>query len=156
MWIVFTTVSPGRHHCNNNHWYVFIATLCHCIGLRLLKKLIFLSFLIPSDEIAKLYSVTELDLTRKCSDEHIIKIGEFVSWKDVGLHLSMITSQDIKDMESDGRDQKEKRRMLLGKWVEGNGSNATYDAMMAAMVRAGKRNEAEEVCKLLTSGGMLL
>ena len=112
--------------------------------------------LIPSDEIVKLYSVTEVDLKRKCSDEHILKIGEFISWKNVGRHLSEITSQNMKDIESNGSDQEEKRIMLLEKWVEGNGSNATYGAMMAAMVRAGKRNEAEEVCKLLTSGGMLL
>ena len=68
-------------------------------------------FLIPPYWIAKLYSISELDQAIKCCHEHILKSENSYPGRieDVGLHFSMITSQGMKDLESDGKDQKEKR-----------------------------------------------
>ena len=54
----------------------------------------------------------------------------------------------MKDTRKDGKDEQDKRRLLIDKW-EDKGSQATYDAMITAMLKAGKRKEAEDVFKLL-------
>ena len=85
-------------------------------------------------------------MQERCSDNHLTAITKFVSWDAVGPYL--VSRQDIKDTRKDGKDEQDKRRLLIDKW-EDKGSQATYDAMITAMLKAGKRKEAEDVFKLL-------
>ena len=71
-----------------------------------------------------------------------------MSWKLVGLSLRSISVRDIDDIECEYRTQTEKRWKLIRLWEERNGSDATYDAMITAMVRAGTHDEAIRVCKM--------
>ena len=95
------------------------------------------------------YNLTESLLQVKCSEEHIANIQEFISWDKVGRHLPNITRRNLRDIERDGRDQESRRGLLLDMWEDSNGNNATYDAMITAMLRAGKMAEATNVCQLL-------
>ena len=97
------------------------------------------------------YGLTEAELAQKCSDEHMLDIGEFISWQDVGPHLPDISKDDVEDVHKDGFDQTDRRRRLMSLWEERNGEDATYDAMITAMTKARKNDEAERVCKLLRS-----
>ena len=94
------------------------------------------------------YGLTEAELAQKCSDDHMLDIGEFISWQDVGPHLPDISKDDVKDVHKDGFDQTDRRRRLMSLWEERNGEDATYDAMITAMTKARKNDEAERVCKV--------
>ena len=66
----------------------------------------------------------------------------------MGLRLRGITREDIHGIDGGyGR-----RSRLVYRWKERNGSNATYHAVITAMLAARKRNEAETVCRLLVPG----
>ena len=95
------------------------------------------------------YKLTDRLLQRKCSEDHMHNIAAFISWSEVGYYLCNIEGQDIEDIDKDCRSQQQKRWKLLNKWEEGNGDDATYDALITAMLRARKRSEATDVCKLL-------
>lgn len=56
---------------------------------------------------------------------------------------------DINAIDRDGKYEADKRRLLVDLWEERCGDDATYDAMITAMLKAGKMNEATNLCKLL-------
>ena len=98
------------------------------------------------------YNLTVRSLQKKCSEDDIIEIGTFISWDSVGRHLPNINRRNIRDVERDGRDQDHRRRLLLDLWEEKNGDGATYDVMITAMLKAGKKAEATRVCALFPGG----
>ena len=100
-------------------------------------------------ELMKMYNLTESMLQQRVSGDHMFEIMRFVSWKLVGLSLRSISVRDIDDIECEYRTQTEKRWKLIRLWEERNGSDATYDVMITAMVRAGTHDEAIRVCKML-------
>ena len=89
------------------------------------------------------------NLNKQCSDQHLLEIGTFVSWRDVGPCLFGIKIRDITDIDHDGYNEQDRRRKLLNLWVERNGSDATYSAIITAMLKAKKLDEAEKVRKLI-------
>ena len=101
-------------------------------------------------ELARRNGKDENGLNSTITEEHLLKIKEFISWKEVGPHLKYIRVGDINDIDRDGKDQADKRWLLLDLWVERNyGQDVTYLNLTIAMLKASKRNEAEEVCLLL-------
>ena len=86
----------------------------------------------------------------KCSDEHLRDIAAFISWDTVGPYLPEITRLDIKDIDRSGKDNQAVKRQRLVDSFEGiNGANATYEALITAMLDAGERREAERVVSLI-------
>ena len=92
------------------------------------------------------FELTKEQLQEKCSDEHLTAISKFVSWNAVGPYI--VSRQDMKDIRKDGKYEQDRRGLLIEKW-EDSGSEATYDAMIIAMLKAKKGKEAEDVFKLL-------
>ena len=99
-------------------------------------------------ELMRIYQLTEREVGQEISETHITQIT-LLSWEEVGQHLPGVSRQDIRDIDKDGHEQMDKRRRLLDMWKERNGSNATYIAMITAMLKAQKREEAEAICRLL-------
>ena len=98
------------------------------------------------------YNLTEDMLKIRCSKEHIYKIEQFISWKEVGRHLPKIGSVELSDMDVDSRTEPQRRERLMALWEERNANEATYDVLIDAMIKAQKLDEATEVCKLLRPG----
>ena len=92
------------------------------------------------------FELTKEQLQERCSDEHLTDISKFVSWDAVGPYL--VSRQDMRDIRKDGKYEQDRRGLLIEKW-EDSGSEATYDAIITAMLKAKKRKEAEDVLKLL-------
>ena len=97
------------------------------------------------------YGLTERMLKKKCSEDHMYKIEKFISWREVGRHLPNISRHDLRGIDHSGHDDEDKRYRLLDKWEEKNGDDATYDVMITAMLKAEKKDQATEVCKLLAT-----
>ena len=98
------------------------------------------------------YELNEEYVSKKCSYAHRIDIAEFVSWSEVGPRLKEIGELDMNDIKIEKCGEKEKRMKLLHLWAERNGSNATYGAIITAMLKARKMDEAEGVCEVLKRG----
>ena len=91
-------------------------------------------------------------MSKKCSYAHRVDIAEFVSWSEVGPRLKEIDELVMNDIKIENGGEKEKRMKLLDIWATRNGRYATYGAIIAAMLRAWKTDEAERVCELLKRG----
>ena len=103
----------------------------------------------PEAELMRKYGLTDEELEQEFSEEHIQEITKF-SWKEVGPRLQGIRyDPDVIDINRDGYDQEDKRQRLLRMWKTRNGSYATYGALIRAMLKARKKDEAESICKLL-------
>ena len=82
------------------------------------------------------FELTKEQLQEQCSDEHLTAISEFVPCDAVGPYL--VSRQDMSDIRKDGKCEQDRRRLLIEKW-EKKGSEATYDAMITAMLKARER-----------------
>ena len=85
----------------------------------------------------------------KCSSKHLSEIAQFISWREVGCQLPEITKHDIEDIDKEGRDKVDKGEKLLKLWEKRNEDFVTYCALMRAMTKAGKKDEATNVCRLV-------
>ena len=103
-------------------------------------------------DLAQKYQLTPEMLQQQITDEHILDIQDFISWRDVGPYLSEIDRMDLNDIQREGDDERDRRRRLLNKWQDRNGDDATYNNMIFAMLRAGKKDNATMVSRLLTPG----
>ena len=92
------------------------------------------------------FELTKEQLQEQCSDEHLTAISKFVSWNAVGPYL--VSRKDMSDIRKDGKYEQDRRALLIDKW-EDSGSEATYVAMITAMLKAKKGKEAKEIFKLL-------
>ena len=98
-------------------------------------------------ELVTDFHLTPDVLSQKVSREHKLVIQQTISWKPVGEFL--LDEVDLKDIDKDGFDEPEKRAEMLAKWQERFGRGATYEKLIDAMIKAGKKTEAEGVCQLI-------
>nr|CAB97128.1 GCDD2 [Geodia cydonium] len=102
-----------------------------------------------ADQLARDCGVDPSALKNTVTDDHLTEIKEFIPWKKVGPRLKGISDGDIDDIDRDGFDQPDKRRRLVNLWAQTNGSQATYYALVEALLKAHMRADAEKVCNLL-------
>ena len=97
------------------------------------------------------FQLTPNVLNKPVSDEHILEIQRTIPWRDVGEYL-LGRGPEFTDINRDCYNEADKRRLMLNKWKEAKGDDATYDKLIEALVKAGKTNEASRVCCLITPG----
>ena len=93
-------------------------------------------------------------LQNRCSQDHIFEIESFISWREVGRYLPGIDRISMTDIECDCRTNTLRNATLLQLFQDKNGDDATYDALIDAMLKAEKSHEANRVCKLLEQHNM--
>ena len=93
------------------------------------------------------YNLTEEQLNVECTDEHILQVGETIAWKAVGNYL--LTPVELEDIETDGHNEPDRRHKMLRKWKQKCSSKATYKALIEAMLKAKRRDQAGGVCALI-------
>ena len=77
-------------------------------------------------DLMKRYNLTDNMIKCKCSEDHILEIQKFVSWKVVGPYLPKIKRlSDINAIDRDGKYEADKRRLLVDLWEERCGDDAT-------------------------------
>ena len=101
------------------------------------------------DKVVELQAKHEEDLERECLPEDMGHVAKFISWEVVGLHLPGISTDEMQDIKMN-EFILHKEEMLLKRWRERNGADATYLVLIIAMLKAKKRKEADLVCKLLS------
>ena len=106
---------------------------------------------ITLDECIEQFDLAAEDLDEKCSDEHILAVSRFLDWKGVAPYLNL-TDSEVDAVDSDGRDEPDKRHKTLQKWKSKFAFKATYKNLIQALLKSCKGDHAEEVCKLLQKG----
>ena len=86
-------------------------------------------------------------LYHKCSESSAGIIAlKIVNWKDFPPYFKL--TEEATEIDQDPRNEEnDKRRKLLYKWIERNGSDATYYKLIEIFLEAENREMAEEVCK---------
>ena len=97
--------------------------------------------------------VSSLDpLHTKCSDRDIYKIATFTfDWKMVGKRL--IGPQPVRDIDREENSEQNKRDKMLEKWLEIEGSKATYRVLIEVLKDVQNTQAAEAVEKLVVIEG---
>ena len=108
---------------------------------------------ITLDDCIEHFDLTAEDLDAKCSDEHILDVSRFLDWKGVARYLKL-TDSEVGAVDSDGKDEQDKRHKTLQKWMNKFAFKATYRNLIQALLYSGRADHAEEVCKLLKKGNM--
>lgn len=103
------------------------------------------------EDLIRQYHLTQGVLNKPVSDEHILEVQKTIPWREVGPYL-LGRGPKFDDIDRDGHDEEEKRKLTLDKWQDMLGDDATYDGLIEAMVKAGKNRAASEVCNLIKPG----
>ena len=106
---------------------------------------------ITLDDCIQHFDLAAEDLDATCSDEHILSVSSLLDWKGVARYLKL-TDSEVDAVDSDGRDEQDKRHKTLQKWKSKFAFKATYRNLIQALLDSGRGDHAEEVCKLLQKG----
>ena len=102
---------------------------------------------VTEESLLKKYNISEIR-TKVITDSHIQEIPNKCcnSWKDLRPHLKL---KEVDEKNLIGSTESDKTADLLRMWRQKNGSDATYGALLVAVLKAGHRNDAESICELL-------
>lgn len=101
------------------------------------------------DELLKEVGISPTQLNKPCTREHLQDIVLFLeSWRTVARHLGLSKVQ-VEDVECDASAEKEKRQAFLESWKAKLGFKATYMVIVEALLKMGRADQAEQVCRVL-------
>ena len=102
------------------------------------------------EDCVKQFSISVELLDTTVSDKHIDEVSRFLEWKRVAPYLKLDDSE-VDKVNSDGKDELERRFKTLQKWKRKFSFKATYKSLIQALLDSGRAKHAEKVCKLLAS-----
>ena len=105
-------------------------------------------------DLIKKYCISPTLLNNQCSDEHLSSIALFLDWRTTAPHLGL-SATDIDDIETEGRNNAQKRFQTLQKWRMKFGYTANYKNLIRSLHKIGNTEHAERVCQLLQPQGMI-
>ena len=108
---------------------------------------------ITLNECIQRFDLADEVLDAECSNKHIADVSRFLDWRGVAQYLKL-TDSDVNAVDSDGRDEQDKRHKTLEKWKSKFAFKATYRNLIQALLDSGRGDHAEEVCELLQKGTM--
>lgn len=91
------------------------------------------------------------DLNVKVTTFHLQDISRRCSLPRTWLYPHLDIDKSVVDaIDSEQKEEQDKRLHFLLKWVEIRGSEATYSVLIKALSTIGRSDDAEYVCKLVT------
>lgn len=94
--------------------------------------------------------ITDEDCSKEVTEKHLDKICSFlcVNWRQLPSYLEMkanvVTTVDCEQVK-----EAEKKRMFFLEWCQKKGPDATYKALIIALLEKEHVKDAANVCKLL-------
>ena len=102
------------------------------------------------DSLLATHEVARENSNKKISDKDIDKISQSCGFPygrlSSYLGLKQVCAQDAKQ---DGKSEPDRRAGLLEAWKQMKGSDATYRALIAALLEMERRDDAEIICNFL-------
>jgi len=120
-----------------------ICTVTPCATLEIMADQI------PRD-LMEHYNLSEECCNREITDIHISDfcLSGCTKWRLMAPNLGL-TESDVSDIKHDSLNEEEMRPNFLFKWRNKKGRDATYTALINALLKLGCRKDAELVCQLL-------
>ena len=101
------------------------------------------------DELLVEVGVTHALLDKTCTEEHLQDVALFLeSWPNVAPHLGL-SSADVGATRIDAHNEQERRKVILERWKSRFAFKAKYRVLVDALLKIGKADQAERVCRLL-------
>ena len=96
------------------------------------------------------YHLKERDCSKPVSNIHLEKISRSLcrDWKRLPPYLKL-ESTIVADIKSSSDSEKDKRHAFFSEWKVVKGSDATYKALIGALLEIGSKQDAESICKML-------
>ena len=112
---------------------------------------------IKFEDLLKEYGLTEEDCCRQVCKKGVDKISISCSlpYERLPAYLDL-KGVSAKDIRKDCKSEPERRTALLEAWKQMKGSDATYKALIVALLEIGHRDDAEEICKLTPKASKLV
>ena len=83
-----------------------------------------------------------------CSDDHLLEMSSWeFDWKSI-----IETEQDTTESDHAEDNEQQKRKKVLTKWKEQQGSGATYRKLIDTIKQVGSTDTANKVHRLATTG----
>lgn len=102
-------------------------------------------------DLMALYNLTPDILNKKVENKDISKLSSIIiDWNTIATQL--LKRVDRENIDEDGQNTAQKKRMMLATWCDRMGDEATFDKLITAMVDTGELDQAARVCKLLNCG----
>ena len=89
-------------------------------------------------------------LEREVSEEHLLSISKFLSWRRVAPYLKLGEVEEG-DIEMEGKSEAEKRLILLRRWKSTFAFKATYKVLINTLLSIPIADQAARMCRLLTA-----
>ena len=103
---------------------------------------------ISVEEVANGVGLAADELSKPCDDSIIPSLADYFSrWRVI--FGSLLSDLDLGDVDRENTTEEEKRIAALRKWRDRNGSEATYEILVGALLNRGERHQAESLCKTL-------
>ena len=84
-----------------------------------------------------------------CSNAVLLKLIQLCNkWKDIGMMFGLLASE-IQEIEHNFITANERMVRMLEKWALREGSTATYQKLVEALLRLGETELAVEVCRAI-------
>ena len=103
------------------------------------------------DELLEEVGITHKQLNKKCTNEHLHGIALFLkSWRTLAPQLGLSDSE-VEAVERNSHGEEEKKQKFLESWKAKFAFKAKYRVLVRALLKIGRADQAEEVCRLLVS-----
>lgn len=115
--------------------------------------LILLPFTVPDNILDRLHGrgLSIEDIDQKCADNETIVANiaaEFSAWRDTAPYLS-IKRAEIKEIERDSVNERERKLQALYMWIRKKGDEATYANLIIALDNAENMELIDMILDLL-------
>ena len=101
------------------------------------------------DDLLGEVGVTHAQLDKPCSLENLREIALFLeSWRELAPHLGLSSAQ-VEAIERDGHSEQERRLKILELWIAKFAFLAKYRVLVEVLLKIGRANIAEKICRLL-------
>ena len=101
-----------------------------------------------AEKVANKVCLAADELLKPCDSDIISSLADcFCHWKVI--FGSLLSELDLNDVNKENLTEEEKRIAALRKWKARNGSEATYNILVDALLNKGERYQAESLCKIL-------
>ena len=94
--------------------------------------------------------IQEAWLGREVAPEHYYEISGYLSrWRQLATTVFDIPESTVEDIESDNRTAEMQRVSFLGTWKQRMSMQATFRALIEALLSIGRKEDARGVCQIL-------
>ena len=101
---------------------------------------------VSAEDVANEIGLAADELSKPCDNNIIPSLADcFSQWRVI--FGSLLSELDLDDIDRNKPTEEEKRIATLRKWKDRNGSKATYEVLVDALLNRGERYQAENLCR---------